>query len=112
MSFFSNLLLYAWHLYEKNQYVELVDKRLKVFDEQVVKRVIAIAFLCTQTSPTQRPTMSRVLAMLSGDVEVGTVPSKPTYLADWNSETSSFTTSDSSDVSKAGHASHHTSTSI
>ncbi|KAL2894543.1 hypothetical protein RDABS01_010452 [Bienertia sinuspersici] len=105
------LLDWAWHLYEKNQYVELVDKRLKIFDEQVVKRVIEIAFLCTQTSPSQRPTMSRVLAMLSGDVEVGTIPSKPTYLADWNSDTSCFMTSDSSDISKVGHASHHTSTS-
>jgi hypothetical protein len=28
--------------------------------------------------------MSRVVAMLAGDIEVGVVTSKPSYLTDWN----------------------------
>jgi hypothetical protein len=31
-----------------------------------------------------RPPMSRVVAMLAGDIEVGVVTSKPSYLTDWN----------------------------
>jgi hypothetical protein len=39
-----------------------------------------------------RPSMSRVVAMLVGDIEVGIVTSKPSYLSDWNFKdiTSSF----------------------
>lgn len=85
--------------------MELVDKRLKDFSKDEVKRVISIAFLCTQTSPAQRPIMSRVLAMLCGDVEVGTIPSKPTYLADWGVDDSSFMTSEASEYSKTGYSS-------
>jgi hypothetical protein len=38
------------------------------------------------------PSMSRVVAMLAGDIEVGVVTSKPSYLTDWNFKdiTSSF----------------------
>ena len=38
------------------------------------------------------PSMSRVVAMLAGDIEVGIVTSKPSYLTDWNFKdiTSSF----------------------
>ena len=45
--------------------------------------MIGVALLCTQTSPALRPSMSRVVAMLTGDVEVGAVTSKPGYLIDW-----------------------------
>ena len=31
-----------------------------------------------------RPAMSRVVAMLEGDIEVSTVASKPSYLTDWD----------------------------
>ena len=46
-------------------------------------RVIGVALLCTQASPMMRPPMSRVVGMLAGDIEVGTVISKPSYLTDW-----------------------------
>ena len=42
--------------------------------------------MCTQSSPTLRPSMSRVVAMLLGDIEVSTVTSKPGYLTDWKSD--------------------------
>lgn len=93
------LLEWAWYLHETNQDVELVDQRLSKFNEEEVKRVIGVALMCTQTSPTQRPTMSRVLGMLAGDIEIGPITSKPTYLADWNFDDSSFMTSDASGTS-------------
>lgn len=89
-------------MHESNQHLELVDKRLKEFDEQQVKRLIIIAFLCTQTAPAQRPIMSRVMAMLCGDAELGTIPSKPTYLEDWAYDGSSLLTTEISDYSNIG----------
>ncbi|GLT60028.1 hypothetical protein SLA2020_328170 [Shorea laevis] len=77
------LLEWAWHLHENNCEIELVDSNILEFDEEEVKRVIGVALLCIQTSPMQRPSMSRVVAMLSGDTEVSRVTSKPGYLTDW-----------------------------
>ncbi|XP_020227245.1 probable LRR receptor-like serine/threonine-protein kinase At1g56140 [Cajanus cajan] len=80
------LLEWAWQLHENNQIIDLVDPRLSEFNEEEVKRVVGIALLCTQTSPTLRPSMSRVVAMLSGDIEVSTVTTRPGYLTDWKFE--------------------------
>lgn len=63
--------------------MELVDSNLQEFSEEEVKRLIGVALLCTQTSPTLRPSMSRVVAMLSGDIEVSSEISKPEYLTAW-----------------------------
>ncbi|KAL7590821.1 hypothetical protein Lser_V15G35427 [Lactuca serriola] len=75
------LLNWAWKLHEDNRELELVDEELSEFDEGEVKRMMRIAHLCTQTSPTQRPSMSRVVAMLSGDMEVAGVITRPEYLS-------------------------------
>ncbi|CAI0450451.1 unnamed protein product [Linum tenue] len=77
------LLEWAWYLHENNREVELADSRLSEFDEEELKRFVGIALLCTQASPSLRPSMSRVVAMLSGDIEVSTVTSRPGYLTDW-----------------------------
>ncbi|KAK4253504.1 hypothetical protein QN277_010168 [Acacia crassicarpa] len=77
------LLEWAWQLHEKNSIVELADPRLSSdFNQEEFKRIVGIALLCTQTSPLSRLAMSRVVAMLSGDVEVSTVTSRPGYLTD------------------------------
>ena len=73
----------AWQLHENNREVDLVDSTLSEFDEKEVKQLIGVSLLCTQASPTLRPSMSRVVGMLSGDIEVSTVTSKPGYLTDW-----------------------------
>ncbi|KAG8657548.1 hypothetical protein MANES_03G076600v8 [Manihot esculenta] len=93
------LLGWAWTLYENNQSLALVDPILMGFDEDEALRVIGVALLCTQASPITRPTMSRVVAMLSGDIEVSPVTAKPSYLSDWdlkdiNSETKTFAESE------------------
>ncbi|EFH70822.1 predicted protein [Arabidopsis lyrata subsp. lyrata] len=77
------LLEWAWNLHEKSREVELIDHELTDFNTEEAKRMIGIALLCTQTSHALRPPMSRVVAMLSGDVEVSDVTSKPGYLTDW-----------------------------
>ncbi|KAK4253497.1 hypothetical protein QN277_010161 [Acacia crassicarpa] len=88
------LLEWAWQLHENDSILELVDPRLsKGFNEEEVKRIVGISLLCTQSSPSLRPAMSRVVAMLSGDIEVSSVTSKPGYLTDWKfDDVSSFMT--------------------
>ncbi|XP_047335214.1 probable LRR receptor-like serine/threonine-protein kinase At1g56130 isoform X2 [Impatiens glandulifera] len=104
------LLEWAWNLHENNAEVELVDEKMSDFNEEEVKRLIGVALLCTQTSPTMRPSMSRVVAMLSGDIEVGSASSRPGYLTDWKfSDTTTFMSNDS-DL-KTGNNSHRTATS-
>ncbi|XP_054811651.1 probable LRR receptor-like serine/threonine-protein kinase At1g56140 isoform X2 [Prosopis cineraria] len=80
------LLEWAWQLHESNSILRLVDPRPSTgtsFNEKEVKRLVGISLLCTQSSPLLRPPMSRVVAMLSGDMEVSTVTSKLGYLIDW-----------------------------
>ncbi|RXH98812.1 hypothetical protein DVH24_011137 [Malus domestica] len=78
------LLEWAWTLHENDQIMGLVDSRLTEFDETEATRVIRAALLCTQASPMTRPSMSRMVAMLSGDIDIGTVMSKPSYLTDYD----------------------------
>ncbi|GKV44301.1 hypothetical protein SLEP1_g51493 [Rubroshorea leprosula] len=80
------LLEQAWTLYESNQCLGLVDPTLVEFDENEALRMIRVGLLCTQASPMMRPPMSRVIAMLAGDIEVSPVASKPSYLTDWDFE--------------------------
>ncbi|XP_058071818.1 probable LRR receptor-like serine/threonine-protein kinase At1g56130 isoform X4 [Magnolia sinica] len=94
------LLEQAWYLYENNRALELIDPALSKFTEEEVVRVVGVALLCTQASPMLRPPMSRVVAMLSGDIKVGIATSKPSYLSDWQfNDVSSLTSGDDSRAS-------------
>ncbi|VFQ69945.1 unnamed protein product [Cuscuta campestris] len=77
------LLDWAWNLYEEKQTHKLVDSRLSEYNEEEVKQMIGVALLCTQTSPSLRPSMSRAVTMLLGDAEVSSDISRPGYLTDW-----------------------------
>ncbi|KAF9608840.1 hypothetical protein IFM89_011878 [Coptis chinensis] len=95
------LLEWAWNLNGNNHGLELVDPILNSFNEEEAIRLLGVGLLCTQTSPTMRPPMSRVVAMLTGDIEVSTVASRPGYLTDWQfndmsifNETSEYLTSE------------------
>ncbi|KAF8408665.1 hypothetical protein HHK36_004728 [Tetracentron sinense] len=77
------LLEWAWTLHENNRVLELVDPILTKFDKSEAIRVMGVALLCTQASPSLRPPMSRIVAMLAGDIEVNTVTTRPGYLTDW-----------------------------
>ena len=61
----------------------ILDSKLSKFNEEEVKRLIGVSLLCTKVSPTLRPLMSHVVAMLSIDIEVSTVTSRSGYLIDW-----------------------------
>uniref|UniRef100_A0A0D3G586 non-specific serine/threonine protein kinase n=1 Tax=Oryza barthii TaxID=65489 RepID=A0A0D3G586_9ORYZ len=76
-------LIIVWGLYEKDQALRIVEPSLKDFDKDEVFRVICVALLCTQGSPHQRPPMSKVVAMLTGDVDVVKVVTKPSYITEW-----------------------------
>ncbi|GLT30494.1 hypothetical protein SLA2020_052900 [Shorea laevis] len=78
------LLEWAWTLYESNQSLGLVDPTLVAFDENEALRMMRVGLLCTQASPMMQPPMSRVVAMLAGYIKVSPVPSKPSYLTDWD----------------------------
>ncbi|XP_071697961.1 probable LRR receptor-like serine/threonine-protein kinase At1g56140 isoform X2 [Rutidosis leptorrhynchoides] len=87
------LLQWAWNLYENNRQLELVDPSLTSFDHSEATRMIGVALMCVQASPSLRPAMSRVIGMLSGDIEISAVTTKPSYLTDWdfNDITNTFT---------------------
>jgi hypothetical protein len=61
----------------------MLDPRLEEFNSEEVLRAIKVALICTQGSPHQRPSMSRVVAMLTGDVEAPDVVTKPSYITEW-----------------------------
>jgi hypothetical protein len=62
----------------------MVDPRLEEkFESEEALRVIHVALLCIQGSPHQRPPMSRVVAMLTGDFEVTEAVTKPSYITEW-----------------------------
>uniref|UniRef100_A0A0E0GYQ1 non-specific serine/threonine protein kinase n=1 Tax=Oryza nivara TaxID=4536 RepID=A0A0E0GYQ1_ORYNI len=77
------LLEWAWGMYDKDQALEIVDPTIKDFDKDEAFRVINVALLCTQGSPHQRPPMSRVVAMLTRDVDAPKVVTKPSYITEW-----------------------------
>jgi serine/threonine protein kinase len=74
---------WAWELYENNNPLGIVDPNLREFNRAEVLRAIHVALLCTQGSPHQRPPMSRVVSMLTGDTEVTDVLMKPSYITEW-----------------------------
>uniref|UniRef100_A0A0D9X5C2 non-specific serine/threonine protein kinase n=1 Tax=Leersia perrieri TaxID=77586 RepID=A0A0D9X5C2_9ORYZ len=101
------LLEWAWDLYEKEQALRIVDPRLESFNKDEVLRVIHVALLCTQGSPNQRPPMSKVMSVLTGDAEIVETVTKPTYITEWqyrdgNSSyaTSSYCESSTSEFNK------------
>uniref|UniRef100_A0A0D9WEG1 non-specific serine/threonine protein kinase n=1 Tax=Leersia perrieri TaxID=77586 RepID=A0A0D9WEG1_9ORYZ len=87
---------WAWSLYENEQALGIVDPSMNEFSKDEALRVIRVALLCTQGSPNQRPPMSKVVAMLTGDVEVADVITKPSYITAWlhrDGDSSYFTNS-------------------
>jgi hypothetical protein len=76
----------------------MLDPRLEEFNSEEVLRAIKVALVCTQGSPHQRPPMSRVVAMLTGDVEAPDVVAKPSYITEWQIKGGGDTSYMSSDV--------------
>ncbi|TQD73130.1 hypothetical protein C1H46_041333 [Malus baccata] len=75
----------VWEHHEKGQLVELVDTSLNGnFDVEEACRFLKVGLLCTQDMPKLRPSMSTVVQMLTGalDVKEGKI-SKPGLLSEF-----------------------------
>lgn len=58
--------------------MEIIDPILEGdFNSKEVVRMIKVALLCTNSSPSLRPTMSEAVKMLEGEIEVTQVFSDP-----------------------------------
>ncbi|KAJ9135978.1 hypothetical protein P3X46_033096 [Hevea brasiliensis] len=77
------LLDWAFILQQKGNLMEIVDPRLESeFNMEEAERMLKVALLCTNTSPTIRPTMSAALRMLEGQTSIKEVASDPSIYAD------------------------------
>ncbi|GLJ38795.1 hypothetical protein SUGI_0790860 [Cryptomeria japonica] len=79
------LLQWAWNSYETNESLSIADPKLQLEtlsenEQRQILRVIHIALLCTQGSPTKRPSMFNVLSMLTNDSEISGLPTPPALL--------------------------------
>ncbi|XP_058219136.1 cold-responsive protein kinase 1-like [Rhododendron vialii] len=79
------LLERTWELYERRELVGLVDTSLNgEFDAEVACRFLKIGLLCTQDSPNLRPSMSTVVKMLTGEIDIeGKEITKPALISDF-----------------------------
>lgn len=67
----SRKLVQAFILKERGELLELVDPRLGAnFNKDEAMTMIHVALLCTHVSPAVRPSMSAVVSMLQGKVNV------------------------------------------
>ncbi|XP_021599237.1 probable LRR receptor-like serine/threonine-protein kinase At1g07650 [Manihot esculenta] len=77
------LLDWAFILHQRGNLMEIVDPRLGFeFNVEEAERMLKVALLCTNASPTIRPTMSAALSMLEGQKSIEEVVSDPSIYAD------------------------------
>ncbi|KHN42594.1 Putative LRR receptor-like serine/threonine-protein kinase [Glycine soja] len=68
---FVYLLDWAYVLQEQGNLLELVDPNLgSKYSPEEAMRMLSLALLCTNPSPTLRPTMSSVVSMLEGKIPI------------------------------------------
>ncbi|KAB1216960.1 hypothetical protein CJ030_MR4G016027 [Morella rubra] len=79
------LLERTWELYEQKELVGLVDAALNgEFDAEQACKFLKIGLLCTQDAPKLRPSMSTVVKMLTGEMEVDDIQiTKPGLISDF-----------------------------
>nr|CAB3485751.1 unnamed protein product [Digitaria exilis] len=73
----------VWELYENGRPLDFVDPKLTEYNGDEVLRVIRVALSCTQGAPHKRPSMSKVVSMLTGDADMGEEVAKPSYITEW-----------------------------
>ncbi|CAH2034360.1 unnamed protein product [Thlaspi arvense] len=81
-----SLINWALTLQQKGDTLEIVDPMLEgVFNSKEAVRMINVALVCTNSSPSLRPTMSEAVQMLEGVIEITQVmPDPGIYGDDWN----------------------------
>ncbi|EEF29396.1 conserved hypothetical protein [Ricinus communis] len=79
---FVYLLDWAYVLQERGSLLELVDPELgSAYSSEEAMVMLNVALLCTNASPTLRPTMSQVVSMLEGRTAVQDLLSDPGFSA-------------------------------
>ncbi|KAK8580576.1 hypothetical protein V6N12_070840 [Hibiscus sabdariffa] len=78
------LLDWACHLQQSGKLLELVDDKLgSDYNKTEAERMIKVALLCTNATPSLRPTMSEVVGMLEGTITIpDIVPNASSYNED------------------------------
>ncbi|GAB4859124.1 hypothetical protein Ancab_010589 [Ancistrocladus abbreviatus] len=75
-----SLVDWAWELQENDRFLEMVDPKLDYFPADEVINFINVALFCVQVPSSLRPSMFKVLLMLSGHYNFSEeVPRKPTH---------------------------------
>ncbi|MED6172411.1 Cold-responsive protein kinase 1 [Stylosanthes scabra] len=101
----------TWELYEQKELVELVDMSLNgEFDAEEACKFLKIGLLCTQSNPKIRPSMSCVVKMLTGEMDVDESNlTKPGLISDFmdlkirDQNSNDIKTLSSSNVSSVSH---------
>ncbi|KAJ6893756.1 LRR receptor-like serine/threonine-protein kinase [Populus alba x Populus x berolinensis] len=77
------LLDWAHVLQKKGNLMEIVDTKLQSeFNKEEAERMIKVALLCNNASPSLRPAMSEVVSMLEGQTSIPEVTSDPSIYGD------------------------------
>jgi serine/threonine protein kinase len=69
--------LWIYDQVEKEQDIEIEDTGTEE-EKKIVKKMIIVALWCIQLKPDDRPSMSKVVEMFEGDIEILHMPPKPT----------------------------------
>ncbi|GAV61846.1 Pkinase domain-containing protein/Pkinase_Tyr domain-containing protein [Cephalotus follicularis] len=72
----ANLLSWARHLARNGKLIDLVDQGVLSLDREQALLCITVALLCLQKSPTRRPSMKEVVAMLTGESQAPQLPTE------------------------------------
>ncbi|CAF2159735.1 unnamed protein product [Brassica napus] len=73
----------AFVLQKKGAFSEILDPKLEgLYDVMEAERMIKVSLLCSNKSPTLRPTMSEVVKMLEGETEIEQIISDPGVYGD------------------------------
>ncbi|MBA0778464.1 hypothetical protein Gotri_006324 [Gossypium trilobum] len=75
-----NLVGYAWELWKHGGALELMDPTLSdsCFKQYQVLRCITLGLLCVEDNPLDRPTMSDVISVLNGEMQLA-LPKQPAF---------------------------------
>ncbi|XP_015080807.1 G-type lectin S-receptor-like serine/threonine-protein kinase At1g11300 [Solanum pennellii] len=85
-----SLLGWAWKMWKEGRMLELIDPSIRaICDSNKAARSVLVALLCVQELPTDRPTMSDIVVMLSNETTPIPEPKEPAFRSSWRHQTSS-----------------------
>ncbi|KAL4653401.1 hypothetical protein ACB092_01G300100 [Castanea dentata] len=90
---FETLVINAWKHFQSDTVLEIIDESIMMEDVGEITRVVQVGLLCTQESPSLRPSMTTVIQMLKEKDFHLPVPSKPPFADECARLSSSFDSS-------------------